>query len=175
TPGLQHRLAGRHDGLQQRHVVAQRFTKATGLDEIALHVDDHQRGVRQLEIKGEGLGGYLHGQWPPPMCAPRTWRSAWAAGVSNTMRPSLITTIRSASSSNSSRSSLISSTAPPWSRTPRRRVWISLTAEMSRPNTGLAAISTLMSPCNSRASTARCALPPERLRMGAFSPWVLMP
>ena len=35
----------------------------------------------------------------------------------NTIRPSLITTMRSASSSSSSRSSLINSTAPPFSRT----------------------------------------------------------
>ena len=55
------------------------------------------------------------------------------------------------------------------------RLWISFTAAKSRPNTGLAAISTLMSPASSRASTARCTLPPERLRIGAPSPWVLTP
>ena len=44
------------------------------------------------------------------------------------------------------------------------RAWISATAAKSRPNTGLAAISTLTSPASSRASTARCTLPPDRLR-----------
>ena len=55
------------------------------------------------------------------------------------------------------------------------RLWISATAAKSRPNTGLAAISTLMSPASSRASTARCTLPPDRLRIGAPSPCVLTP
>ena len=55
------------------------------------------------------------------------------------------------------------------------RPWISATAAKSSPNTGLAAISTLMSPASSRASTARCTLPPERLRIGAPSPCVFTP
>ncbi|EWS57564.1 hypothetical protein Y694_04451 [Methylibium sp. T29-B] len=98
-----------------------------------------------------------------------------AAGVSNTRRPSLITAMRSASSISSSRSSLISSTAPPRSRTCSSRAWISATAAKSRPNTGLAAISTFTSPASSRASTARCTLPPDSEPIGAFSPRVLMP
>ena len=34
---------GGHDGLQPRHVVAERRAEAAGLDEVALHVDDDQR------------------------------------------------------------------------------------------------------------------------------------
>ena len=91
------------------------------------------------------------------------------------MRPSLITAMRSLSSSSSSRSSLISKTAPPLARTCRMRAWISATAAKSSPNTGFAAINTLIEPASSRASTARCTLPPERLAIGAFSPRVFTP
>ena len=55
------------------------------------------------------------------------------------------------------------------------RAWISATAAKSSPKTGFAAISTLMLPASSRASTARCTLPPERLAIGASSPRVLTP
>jgi hypothetical protein len=43
-----------HDGRQQRHVVAQRLAEAARLDEIALHVDDDQRGVVRIELVDEG-------------------------------------------------------------------------------------------------------------------------
>jgi len=43
---------GRRDGpAQQRDVVAQYGAKAAGLEKIALHVDDHEAGVRRVEIK----------------------------------------------------------------------------------------------------------------------------
>jgi hypothetical protein len=165
----------------RRHVVAQRLAEAAGLDEVALHVDDDQRGVRRVEAEREGAvssvifmrrcllglrgaGAARDGRRP---CARRARGARRRRPRSrSTMRPSLITTMRSASSSSSSRSSLISSTAAPRSRTPRMRAWISVTAAKSRPNTGLAAISTSMSPASSRASTARCTLPPDRLRDG---------
>ena len=56
APGPQHPLAGRHDRLQQRHVVAQAGAEAAGLDEVALHVDDDQDGRRRVEGIREGSG-----------------------------------------------------------------------------------------------------------------------
>ncbi len=35
----------RHDGLEQRDVVAEALAEAAGLDEVALHVDDDEGGV----------------------------------------------------------------------------------------------------------------------------------
>ncbi len=55
-PCMEHRLRGRHDGLEQRHVVAQRFAEAAGFDEVALHVDDDEGCAVQLELVGEGVG-----------------------------------------------------------------------------------------------------------------------
>ena len=114
--------------LQQGHVVAQRLAEAAGLDEVALHVDDHQRRRAGLEAEGEGLraldhAATAHARRLPcgvvlrapaahearPACGGRRWPRR----VSCTMRPSLITTMRSDSSSSSSRSSLTSSTAAP--------------------------------------------------------------
>ena len=91
------------------------------------------------------------------------------------MRPSLITTMRSASVSSSSRSSLTSSTAQPRLRAAISRPWISATAAKSSPNTGLLTSSSLASPASSRASTARCTLPPDSVRIAARSPCVLTP
>jgi hypothetical protein len=45
APGLEHRLRRRHDGFEQRDVVAQRLAEAAGLDEVALHVDQHSAVV----------------------------------------------------------------------------------------------------------------------------------
>ncbi len=36
---------------QQRHIVAKHRAKAAGLEKIALHVDDHQGGMRWIEIE----------------------------------------------------------------------------------------------------------------------------
>jgi hypothetical protein len=68
-PGRQQALQRRHDGLQPRHVVAQAGAEAAGLDEVALHVDDHQRRARQRQCEGPGLGGdmEIHGY---PQCPP---------------------------------------------------------------------------------------------------------
>ena len=41
---VEHALARRDDRLQRRDVVAERFAEAAGLDEVALHVDDEERG-----------------------------------------------------------------------------------------------------------------------------------
>jgi hypothetical protein len=82
APGIEHGARGRHDGFEQRHVVAQRLAEAAGFDEITLHVDEDQRGARQVEFVGkrpgvldahEGLStDGLVQWWPPPMCAPST-------------------------------------------------------------------------------------------------------
>ena len=40
---------------EQRDIVAERFAEAARLDEIALHVDDDQRGVRGSKVNGERL------------------------------------------------------------------------------------------------------------------------
>jgi hypothetical protein len=48
--------AGRDGGLQQADIVAQTLAEAAPLDEIALHVDDHERRLRRREGKGSGRG-----------------------------------------------------------------------------------------------------------------------
>ena len=67
--GRQHRLQRRDRGLEQAHVVAERFAEAARLQEVALHVDDDER--RTLERDGERLrfGGDqgFHGL---PLAAP---------------------------------------------------------------------------------------------------------
>ena len=80
--------------------------------------------------------------------------------------PSNITTIRSESCRISSRSSLTSSTAAPRLRAWTIRARISATAAKSRPKQGLATISRSPSLESSRASTARCTLPPDRPLIG---------
>ncbi len=42
--------------LQQRHVVAERLAEAAGLQEVALHVDDDEGGVIELDHQRGGLG-----------------------------------------------------------------------------------------------------------------------
>ena len=52
--GAEHLPAGRDRGLQARHVVAERFAETARLEEIALHVDDHQRGAPRSTESGAG-------------------------------------------------------------------------------------------------------------------------
>ena len=47
--GLEHRSARRDRAAEQRHVVAERFPEAARLEEVALHVDDDERGAGQVE------------------------------------------------------------------------------------------------------------------------------
>ena len=47
--GLEHGAARRDRAAEQRHVVAERFPEAARLEEIALHVDDDERGAGQVE------------------------------------------------------------------------------------------------------------------------------
>ena len=137
--------AGRHDALQRRHVVAQHRAEAAGLEEVALHVDQHHRGVRRVEAVGVGAGvdasscGFLQcpRPWPCRCGRCRRWRSAHSSAT----WPCDSTTRREASASSSSRSSLTSSTPAPASRAARSRAWISALAWKSRPKQGLATIS----------------------------------
>jgi hypothetical protein len=48
--------AGFHRARQLRDIVAERFAEAAGLQEIALHVDDHQRGFRPDEFDWHRFG-----------------------------------------------------------------------------------------------------------------------
>ena len=110
--------------LQPAHVVAQRRAEAAGLEEVALHVDDHAArccaGVERVRVRA---GGDRRHHAPAQRGRPRGGRAMCAADdrdvgvgrrrVSCTMRPSHITTMRSDSASSSSRSSLTSSTAAP--------------------------------------------------------------
>ena len=52
----------RNDRLQQADVVAETRAEAARLDEVALHVDDDERGRLALEAEGERLGGDLRHQ-----------------------------------------------------------------------------------------------------------------
>ena len=52
----EHLPAGLDRRLQAGHVIAKRFAKAAGLEEIALHVDDHQRGAVEIDGKRRRLG-----------------------------------------------------------------------------------------------------------------------
>src|SRR5450830_515916 len=178
----------RDDGRQRPHIIAEHAAEAAFLDEIALHVDHHQRRAAAVELIGIGNG--VDGNHAVSSCAlcpdvddvswcspwpaiqrPSSARSALAASVACTMAPSVITRMRSDNSSNSSRSSLTSRIAVPSARACNSRAWMSATEAKSRPNTGLATISTftasscLVESPSSRASTARCTLPPESVPM----------
>ena len=54
---VQHLLERGDDGLQVADVVAERLAEAARLDEVALHVDDHQRGGGGVERERVRLGG----------------------------------------------------------------------------------------------------------------------
>jgi hypothetical protein len=118
------------------------------------------------------IGGH---QCPPPMWAPISWRCAPAAG--RFVHDAAFAHHHNAVGQLQQFVQVFADQQhrPALGAHLRMRLWISFTAAKSSPNTGLAAISTLMSPASSRASTARCTLPPDRLRIGAPSPWVLMP
>ena len=56
-PGIarrfEHRLAGRDCAAEQRNIVAERLPEAARLQEIALHVDHHERGAIRRKMVGE--------------------------------------------------------------------------------------------------------------------------
>ena len=100
--------------------------------------------------------------------------SASAVAHSSPTWPCDSTTNREASARISSRSSLTSSTPAPASRAARSRAWISALAWKSSPKQGLATISSRGLPSSSRASTARCTLPPDSVSIAASGPGVLI-
>jgi hypothetical protein len=54
--GIEHALARGDHRLQRRDVVAERFAETAGQHEVALHVDDDERGRRRIEIEFVRLG-----------------------------------------------------------------------------------------------------------------------
>jgi hypothetical protein len=71
--GDKHRLTRRHGRPQSRNVIAKRGTEPTGLEEIALHVDDHER--RPVEIDGERSRFSLDDHAWHPDLLPRTQKA----------------------------------------------------------------------------------------------------
>jgi hypothetical protein len=59
-PGLarggEHLATGRHRRAQARHVVAERGAEATGLQEVALHIDDDDSGRLEIDRQRRRLG-----------------------------------------------------------------------------------------------------------------------
>jgi hypothetical protein len=53
---LQHSPDRLYRSGEQRHVVAERSTEAARLQEVALHVDDDERGSRHVDLDGIWLG-----------------------------------------------------------------------------------------------------------------------
>jgi hypothetical protein len=47
APGVEQRAVGRDRPPQLADVVAEHLAEAAGLEEVALHVDDHQRAARR--------------------------------------------------------------------------------------------------------------------------------
>ncbi len=101
-----------------------------------------------------------------------TWPSSRSS--SPMIRPRDITTMRSDRSRISSNSVEISSTAMPEAAAARSRAVVYSIAPTSRPRVGWEATSTFGRWLSSRASTTRCWLPPDRLRIGASgaAPWI---
>ena len=56
---VQHRRDRLHRARQLADIIAQRFTEAAGLHEIALHVDDEKRGRGPIELNRLRLGYHL--------------------------------------------------------------------------------------------------------------------
>ena len=56
APGFESLLRRRDDGFEQGDIVAQGFAEAAGLDEVALHVDQDEGGLGDVEFVGERLG-----------------------------------------------------------------------------------------------------------------------
>ena len=54
-----------HRTRKLRNIVAERFTEAAGLHEIALHVDDQKRGGGPVERDGHRLRGDRADGWTP--------------------------------------------------------------------------------------------------------------
>ena len=59
----EHRPARLDHGREPRHVVAERLAESAGLEEVALHVNDHQRQAHGVEGVIVGLSGDGHLGW----------------------------------------------------------------------------------------------------------------
>ena len=57
--------SGRDDGFEPGDIVAEAVAEAALFDEVALHIDDDQRGAGGVERVGIGLGGDGD-HWVPP-------------------------------------------------------------------------------------------------------------
>ena len=69
--GGEHRAAGRNRRLQARYVVAERGAEAAGFEEIALHIDDHQRRPIEINAKRRRFGLKSHARhFGPPITTP---------------------------------------------------------------------------------------------------------
>ena len=55
--GREHGAQRLDDLRQQRDVVAEQLAEAARQQEVALHVDDHERGGRGVELEGYGCAG----------------------------------------------------------------------------------------------------------------------
>ena len=85
-------LQSGHNAGQTRDIIAQALTKATRQDKVALHVNDHERRVRQLKGKGIGLSGefghggggeqgsWATGQWTGVERSGHQWTSMHSIG-----------------------------------------------------------------------------------------------
>ena len=70
--GIEHRTDRRDRGAEPRHVIAERLAEAARLQEIALHVDDDERGAAEIDHDRLRLRQYRdpsHGT--PPVTPPR--------------------------------------------------------------------------------------------------------
>src|SRR5688572_4915844 len=162
----------------RRHLCTWSVTQDRGACAITRVVQDvnldSRPQRRELELgdisRAQGPAQQGAHAWSPAMLRPISAMLAVSAGVSYTIDPSLITTMRSESAKTSSRSALTKSTAVPALRAATMRERISATAAKSKPKHGLAAISTATSPSSSLDKTARCTLPPESPPMAASGP-----
>ena len=77
-PGqVDQRRDGRHDGFEQRDIIAEGMAEAAGLNEIALHVDHDERRMTRVEPVRIGVGRDVdHGTFLLPLAgegAPAEW------------------------------------------------------------------------------------------------------
>jgi len=56
APGVEQRLVRVDGGPEQRDVVAQQFAEASRLEKVALHVDDDESGVIEVDHQRAWLG-----------------------------------------------------------------------------------------------------------------------
>src|SRR3954452_5207828 len=122
-------------------------------------------------------GARPDGSRPSPPVAirsPTAFLSAVGPSTTATIRPSYMTPIRSDSSSTSSSSAETRRTAVPASRLAITWRWMNSMLPTARPSVGWSRISSLSARSNSRATTAFCWLPPDRVPARTFGDGVRM-